>query len=208
MTLTEFLEEQAARGRKGGEINTFTSAVVTAQELVTGQRKLALAPCVASLKSAVRNDNPSLPRHGEEEMWDPTLVLTFWQANPPVSITAKRARAVSLLMLALYCRPSDLARFSPAHTLLEGDSLCYRIRGPKESRSARYLTPVQRLEMIPAEHEEASFACPVRALLSYQESISDLPRDPAGKHGIFYALRRDHGTGFIAPLGSERLSNI
>ena len=167
MTLTEFLEEQAARGRKGGEINTFTSAVVTAQELVTDQRELARAPCVASLKSAVRKDNPSLPRHGDEEMWDPNLVLTFWQVNPPVSITAKRDKAVSLLMLVIFCRPSDLARFSPAHTLLDGDTLRYRIRGPKESRNARYLTPVQRLEMIPAEHEEASFACPVRALLSY-----------------------------------------
>ena len=138
-------------------------------------------------------------------MWDPNLVLDYWRAHPPSTVVTKRARAVSLAMLAIYCRPSDLARFSVAHTVIEGDTLRYRIRGPKERRNAGYLTPVQRLEMLPADSAEAEFACPVRALLSYWDSISDLEKadDP---RGVIYSLSRKDGT--ITPLGAERLSKI
>lgn len=138
-------------------------------------------------------------------MWDPNLVLDHWRAQPPSTVAEKRARAVSLVMLAIYCRPSDLARFSVAHTVIEGDTLRYRIRGPKERRSTSFLTPTQRLEMLPADCAEAEFACPVRALLSYWESISDLERsdDP---RGVIYSLSRKDGK--VTPLGSERLSKI
>lgn len=138
-------------------------------------------------------------------MWDPNLVLDYWRAHPPSTVATKRARAVSLVMLAIYCRPSDLARFSVAHTIIEGDTLRYRIRGPKERRNAGYLTPVQRLEMLPADSAEAEFACPVRALLSYWDSISDLERadDP---RGVIYSLSRKDGK--ISPLGAERLSKV
>ena len=108
-------------------------------------------------------------------------------------------------MLAIYCRPSDLARFSVAHTVIEGDTLRYRIRGPKERRNANYLTPVQRLEMLPADSAEADFACPVRALLCYWNSISDLERaeDP---RGVIYSLSRRDGK--VTPLSAERLSKV
>lgn len=130
-------------------------------------------------------------------MWDPNLVLDYWRAHPPSTVVTKRARAVSLAMLAIYCRPSDLARFSVAHTVIEGDTLRYRIRGPKERRNAGYLTPVQRLEMLPADSAEAEFACPVRALLSYWDSISDLEKadDP---RGVIYSLSRKDGSKIMS----------
>lgn len=207
MILADFLSEQAALGRKGGQINSFTSAIVTAQEIVTGKTDLAKVPVVAAVKTATRHDNPSLPRHGDVEMWDPSLVLDYWRAHTPTSVKTKRAHAISLLMLAVYCRPSDLAKFSVEHTVIEGDTLRYRIRGPKESRSDRFLTPVQRLEMMPESLDEAAFACPVRALLAYWDSISTMSRDPAATMGIVYSLH-PNPAGYIVPVGSECLSNV
>ena len=72
------------------------------------------------VKVGARRDKPSRPRY-DDDMWDPSQVLDYWRANPPRSIADKRARAVSLLMLAIYCRPSDLARFSIAHCSIAGN---------------------------------------------------------------------------------------
>ena len=170
--------------------------------MVTGRRELALAPAIVAVKAAARRDNPSLPRHGDEEMWDPNLVLDYWRAHPPSTVAEKRARAVSLVMLAIYCRPSDLARFSVAHTVIEGDTLRYRIRGPKERRNANYLTPVQRLEMLPADSADQ---CARFSPTGIWDSISDLERadDP---RGVIYSLSRRDGK--VTPLSAERLSKV
>jgi len=50
--------------------------------VVTGRRELALAPAIVAVKTAARRDNPSLPRHGDEEMWDPNLGWTIGKLIP------------------------------------------------------------------------------------------------------------------------------
>ena len=95
--LADWLSIEAELGRKAGQINLFTSAIIKAQEVVTGRRELAFAPAIVAVKTAARRNNPFLPRHTDEEMWDPNLVLDYWRAHPPSTV----ARAVTLAMLAI-----------------------------------------------------------------------------------------------------------
>ena len=203
--LTNFLAEQSSLGRAGGTINGYTSAIVTAQGLVTGRRELARLPEVASVKAGARRDKPTQPRH--EEVWDPAVVLTYWRGNPPSTVREKRSRAISLLMLAIFCRPSDLAKFSTDHTVLSGTELRYRIRGPKEAKDPHYLTPVQVIPMM-ADNDSEVDVCVARALLSYWDSISDRTRDTSSGRGIFWSLKPSKGTSMLSPIGAECFSNL
>jgi len=162
---------------------------------------------VVCVKAGARRDKPSRPRY-DDDMWDPSQVLDYWRANPPRSIADKRACAVSLLMLAIYCRPSDLARFSIAHCSIAGNQLRYRIRGPKEAKNESFLTPVQFLDFMPEESEEASYRCAARALCAYWDSISHREKDESSGRGIIWSLAPKTANGPLFPVGPECLSNV
>ena len=173
-------------------------------ELVSNRRKIAKQPKVANVTAGAKRDKPSRPRY--DSTWEPDLVLNYWRANPPRSVKELRARAISLLMLSIYCRPSDLARFSIAHCCIRDDELRFRIRGPKEARNDDFLTPEQRLPFMPEGSEEAGFACAGRAVLAYWDSISDYVKDESSGRGIFWSLLRALD-GTHPPIGSETISN-
>ena len=159
------------------------------------------------VKAGARRDKPSRPRY-DDDMWDPSQVLDYWRANPPRSIADKRACAVSLLMLAIYCRPSDLARFSIAHCSIAGNQLRYRIRGPKEAKDESFLAPVQFLDFMPEESEEASYCCAARALCAYWDSISHREKDESSGRGIIWSLAPKTAIGPLFPVGPECLSKV
>jgi len=106
--LSEFLTELSNDGLAGGTVANARSSLCGAYELLLGVKELGSHPWLTSVVKTANNRVPKKPRY--EEIWDASLVVGYWARTPASTLTAKRDRAISLGFLALFARPSDLAR--------------------------------------------------------------------------------------------------
>ena len=220
--LAKFLQELSADGLAGGTVANSRASLCGAYELILGVRKLAKHPWLSAVTKAADNARPKQPRY--EDMWDAGTVVGFWARTPARTLTQKRDRAISLGFLALFARPSDLARISrlPAHWQVTPTCYRFRIRGPKESRSQSVLSPWIELPFIPADDLDddrlGCCSCAGRAWTSYfdalvESNVKHLPLEAETyPRGRFLSVPLAPFTGttgsFHTPLGAERLSNI
>ena len=220
--IADFLTEEIDRGMSGGTVHNTRASICGVYELLLGERKLAKHPWLAAVAKAAKIARPAQPRY--EDIWDASTVVQYWASHPAPSLELKRARAVSLGLLALFARPSDLARISrlEAHWQALPDRFRFRIRGPKEAKNAATLSPWIELRFMPAADLDDDVmgccSCAGRAWAAYfsalqLEPLQCLPleaeRFPRGR---FLALSPQAFAGYPGlwhtPLSAERISKI
>ena len=138
--LAAFLNELSEEGLAGGTVHNARSSLCGGYELLLGERELARHPWLASVAKTADNRKPKKPRY--DETWDAGKVVGYWARTPTPTLALKRDRAVSLGFLALFARPSDLARISrlPAHWQVTSAGFRFRFRGLKEAKSQATLS--------------------------------------------------------------------
>ncbi|WP_296433253.1 hypothetical protein [Yoonia sp.] len=224
--LSEFLTELSNDGLAGGTVANARSSLCGAYELLLGTKELGSHPWLTSVVKTANNRVPKKPRY--EEIWDASLVVGYWARTPASTLTAKRDRAISLGFLALFARPSDLARISrlPAHWQALPDKYRFRFRCPKEARGVESaLSPWIELPFLPADGLDddtvGCCSCAGRAWKSYFDALESsgvkhLPLEveayPRGRFlsvplAPFTGTPPIHGT-FHHPLGAQRLSTV
>jgi hypothetical protein len=206
-----------ADGASGSSVNSARSVICGVVQCVTGQRELAKHPLLAGITKTAKLRRPVKAKY--DTIWDPAAVLSFWKCTPATTLVMKRENAISLFILASFARPSDCANLSMAQGHLGvspvSNSYMYRIRGPKESKSATKLTPplfVQFLEESSADID----VCPARAMVGYGDAVDDSKRVPmtatAHPFGCFVSesLRPFPGLSgkYVTPLSAQRISKI
>jgi hypothetical protein len=218
--LSEFLTELSNDGLAGGTVANARSSLCGAYELLLGTKELGSHPWLTSVVKTANNRVPKKPRY--EEIWDASLVVGYWARTPASTLTAKRDRAISLGFLALFARPSDLARISrlPAHWQALPDKYRFRFRCPKEARGVESaLSPWIELPFLPADALDddtvGCCSCAGRAWKSYFDALESsgvkhLPLEvEAYPRGRFLSVPLAPFTGtppipgtFHVPLGS------
>ena len=108
-------------------------------------------------------------------------MLSYWKRTPATTLVLKLAKAISLFILASFCRPSDCAHLSMSQGHLgvspASNSFMYRIRGPKESKSATKLTPPLFVQFLDKYSDDID-VCPARAMVVYGDAVEDSQRVP------------------------------
>jgi hypothetical protein len=224
--LSEFLTELSNAGRAGGTVANARSSLCGAYELLLGTKELGEHPWLASVVKTANNRKPKKPRY--EEIWDASLVVGYWARTPALTLTAKRDRAISLGFLALFARPSDLARISrlPEHWQALPTMFRFRIRCPKEAKGVdSALSPWIELPFLPDDALDddtlGCCSCAGRAWQSYFDALESsgvkhLPLEAeAYPRGRFLSVPLAPFTGtppipgtFHHPLGAQRLSTV
>ena len=220
--LAEFLAEVKESGLAGGTVNSYRSSMCGIFGSILGRPKLAEHPLLAGVVTSAKLAIPCKPRY--EEIWDASLVVSHWSRTKALSLSEKRARAVSLGILALFARPSDLERISrlPAHFAMTAKGWRFRIRGAKEGKSVSKLTNWIELPFLPddALDDDAPGCCSCAA--SAWQSYFDALKAGETRHlplsaqpypyGRFLVLAPKAFIGvegkFHTPLSAERISHI
>ena len=91
----------------------------------------------------------------------------------------------------------------------------YRIRGPKESKSATKLTPPLFVQFLDESSEDIA-VCPARAMVVYGDAVEDSQRVPisATAHPVGFfvseSLRPFSSLNgkYLTPLSAQRISKI
>ena len=108
-------------------------------------------------------------------------LLAYWKRTPALTLVMKRAKAISLFILAVYARPSDCERLSMARghfgIAQSRNSYINRIRGSKESKSSHKLTPELFVEFFDESSPDVDL-CPARAMAAYGDAVDDSKRVP------------------------------
>lgn len=214
----EFLTKlSVVDGASGSVVNSARSSIVGVVQVVTEQRKLAKHPLLAGVTKTAKLLRPVQPRY--DTIWDVGELLAYWKRTPALTLVMKRAKAISLFILATYARPSDCERLSMARghfgIAQSRNSYMYRIRGSKESKSSHKLTPELYVEFFDESSPDVDL-CPARAMAAYGDAVDDSKRVPRAAmvhpYGFFVseALRPFPGADgkFFTPLSSQRISKI
>jgi hypothetical protein len=225
LLIAEFLAELQRLGKAGSTVNSARSSLVGVYGLLLDRPMLAKHPLLAGVVRSAKLSKPLQPRY--EEIWDAALIPRYWARTPAHSISDKRDKAISLSILALFARPSDLERISslPAHFRITQSGYQFRICGAKEGKSESKLTPFIHLpywtdEML--DNHLGLSCCPAAAWQAYFDAVaaSHPDRLPANAqrypHGQFLALTpqpftKDDGTvlgQFHTPLSAQRISKL
>jgi len=224
--IAEFLAELQKEGKSGSTVNSARSSLMGVYEILLSRSHLAKHPLIAGVVKSAKLAVPLQPRY--EEIWDAALIPRYWARTPALTIADKRKKAISLSILALFARPSDLERISsiPAHFQRSAEGFKFRIRGAKEGKSPSKLTPFLRLLYWSDERLDDHLGlscCPAAAWADYIDTVNAssptrLP-DNAQRypHGLFLALTPQpfvQGDGTLlagryhTPLSSQRISKI
>ena len=215
---------QAAR-YAGSSVNGHRSALCGFYGTLLQLSNLAEHPLLAGVVASAKIAIPTKPRY--DDTWDASLIPRYWSRTPANSLVLMRAKAISLSILALFARPSDLARISavPAHFVLSPTGYKFKIRGAKESKSASKLTPFIALPFFTAEEEDNVLGyscCPAAAWRAYFDALHDTnptllpPGAQVYPTGRFLSLTTQKFTNhdgsisgkFHTPIGAERISKV
>ena len=217
LVIGEFLTKLSAGGASGSAVNSARSAIVGIVQCVTGDRKIAKHPLLAGVTKTAKLLRPVKAKY--DTIWDIGLVLAYWKRTPATTLVLKRAKAISLFILSVFARPSDCERLSMASghfgIVQSQNSYMYRIRGPKESKSATKLTSELFLPFLDEASQDID-VCPARAMVVYGDAVDDALRIPcastAQPTGFFVSevLRSvpPVSGNFFTPLSAQRISKI
>ena len=223
--IAEFLAYQQSLGKSGSTINGYRSALCGVFGVLLGVTHLAKHPLLSGVVNAARNERPVQPRY--DDIWDAGLIPRYWSRTRADTLESKRAKAISLSMLAIFARPSDMARISalPQHFELTPQGYKFRIRGAKEGKCAARLTPVLYLHYWTEQQHDNNLGfscCPAEAWQDYFTALelANPVRLPLNAmvypQGQFLALTKqnfvsDDGSvrgRFHKPIGSQRISKV
>ena len=217
LSIGEFLTMLGTDGASGSSVNSARSSICGVVQCVTGQQDLAKHPLLAGVTKSAKIRRPVKAKYNT--IWDPAAVLSYWKRTPATTLVLKRAKAISLFILASFCRPSDCAHLSMSQGHLgvspASNSFMYRIRGPKESKSATKLTPPLFVQFLDESSEDIA-VCPARAMVVYGDAVEDSQRVPisATAHPVGFfvseSLRPFSSLNgkYLTPLSAQRISKI
>jgi hypothetical protein len=224
--IAEFLAEVQSTGKSGSTVNTARSSLCGVYGVLLSRPLLAKHPLLSGVVRSAKLAVPLQPRY--DDIWDAALIPQYWSRTPTPTIARKREKAISLSILALFARPSDLERISsmPAHFKFTQTGYEFRIRGAKEGKSPSKLTPVIPLPLWSEERIDNHLGlscCPAAAWQTYLDAVEASspnrlpPNAQRYPHGIFLALTPqpftlDDGARlpgrYHTPLSAQRISKI
>ena len=123
------------------------------------------------MKSWAREKPKSVKFDSDTDGWDVGLIIDYWSRQPPNSkldIVELGYKALSLFAVAVYPRPSDLARLSRDKFEVLAHGIRYRYFGTKELHAVPKFTQQHGLGL--DMHEKV---CPARALEAYIARTAD-----------------------------------